>query len=325
MFVDDLPPAEELWWRAVCCAALGLAGGDDGWSLDDDLVLAHDGPGGHRFRLQRLYGTRLVLWGSVPGGSGAPVTGVPGWTNSDAVRQWVRRSNVGLIAWAAHGEWDTATPTADPAPIVAPAMTPLPEDFLERAMAGVVTEADLRDQLDETPTDDEHLATALDLLSRAGQSGRPARGQLRTLLTREIHAQMRLAEERPRLLPQRPAQLVRWTRVATPGEGFVFTARAERGRIVAHRHGGLGEQFRGSLERVLQELWREESDPESGAWLFARVRFHQGRTDFDRVFDSWPTWYAGEPHSIPELEWEMAQRSADWRPRWTRLLPGLRA
>ena len=80
-----------------------------------------------------------------------------------------------------------------------------------------------------------------------------------------------------------------------------------------------------SLTNVLRTLHQEEAGEESGAWLFARVTSDGVVVRFDRAFDSWPAWYqvrhSSQGPSLDDLAWEMAQRTASWRPAWASLLP----
>lgn len=323
MDIDDLPDPGELWWPFAVLAAIDRAQGRRVWTLDaGNHLLSHDGPDGEQIRLQRMYGGRLVLWGNPAGEAPLPVSwsGIPGWATSDVVRRWLRQTGATLLAWHHHDEWDGATPDADAGAVLAPLLNAdVPSGLLAAARSGKATARDVLEVVGEHADPERGLA----VLQDARQSGAPVQGRIKSMLSGEIHAQMRRTPERDRVLPQRPANLVRWSRVASPPPGFRFTVRADRGRLVPDPESDtLSDQFRTQLLSVLGQLLADEASEDGGAWLYARVQMVGPRMDFERRFDSLPDWYTDTPHSLESLRWEMDQRHRDWRPAWAALLPG---
>ncbi len=315
MDVDELPPAEGLWWAAAALAARDRAltdATDAGWRLDSrNQVLHHEPPDGRRLRLQRLFGGRFAMWGTDPADTAHRVwSGIPGWAGTD-VDEWWERSGATFVAWHTRDGWDTATPEASLLPV---------EPLLTAYAEGLGAAA----------TDPTVLATLIGggdaeaaraVLSEARAEAPTRRARVRGMLAREVQAQMTGSPERDRLLPQRPVVVVRWARAARPPAGFAFSVHHDGDRVVEdtsnHR---LDEQFRSSLLNIFALLHREESDPASGSWVFARVTFDGINVSFDRAFDSRPHWYAGEGPSLEMLAAEMSRRDPSWRPPWSRLL-----
>lgn len=322
MEIDDLPDPGELWWPFAALAAVDRARGSRVWTFDaGNHLLAHDGPDGGQIRMQRLYGQRLVIWGHAAGEDPHPASwsGIPGWVTSDAVRLLLGQAGATLLAWHHHGEWDGATPLADPASVLAPLLdAEAPAGLVARARRGTITLDDVAEELAGDGDPERGLA----VLVGAARSAPPLQGRVKALLAGEIHAQMRATPERDRIQPQRPAALVRWARVAALPDEFTFTARAERGRLVPDPESDdLDEQFRTQLLNVLAQLHHEEASDDGGAWLYVRVHVAGPRVTFERRYDSLPDWYADTPHSLEALAWEMDQRHRDWRPAWASLLP----
>lgn len=321
MWVDDLPDADRLWWRFAVLAALDRAVGGTTWSFDPrHHMLRYDAADGARLRMQRLYTRRSVLWGNAAGERTPRAwTGVPGWATSDAVLHWLHETGASALAWWSRGEWDTATPEQEVGPMLAPLLgAEVPHDLVQQASRQQVTAGRLHDLLGPRA----EASAALDLLRRAAGETSAAQGQVGRFLEAEVHQQMRAARERDRVLPQRPVPLVRWSRVADLPGTFTFVVRCEFGRLVADiGNDYVGEQHTSALLNVLGTLLHDEATDDGGAWLFARVRRVAGRLEYDRAFDGWPEWYDGPGPSLRALAWEMSQRSAPWRPPWSRLLP----
>lgn len=321
MYAEDLPDGARLWRAFTTRAALGHGRGDGPWRFDaQEQVLRYDAPDGVQLRMQRLYGSRFVLWGRVPGDAPQPDwTGVPGWASSEAVHRWFARVGATFMAWHHRDGWDTATPEAD----LARAVGPLLADDLPAEVAGSEPGVDA---FEELLKEDGDAAAAWAVVVGAGADGPPARGRVRTLLTAEIRAQMQLTRDRERILPGRPVAVVRWTRVAAPPPGFRFGMHLERDALVeAPDNDELSEQFRSSLVNVLTQLHHEEADAQWGSWLFARIRYDGVNVHFDRAFDGRPSWYPHQGPSLGTLASEMSRRTPEWRPAWSRLLPDLPA
>jgi hypothetical protein len=319
MDVEALPAADRLWWSFAVRAALAAGRGETTWAFDPEhLLLRHDGAE-TRLRMQRLYGGRVVLWGRTDDTPpGREWTGIPGWATSDAVHEWLRGTGGTFIAWHARDGWDTATPAVDIAPAVDPVLVDdLPDGLVDVVAAGGHVDVRLLDGLVADPT------PVLDVLRGAAGEAPPVQGTVRSLLAGEIRAQMRLTRERPRLLPRRPVQLVRWARIAEPARGFRHVVHQQAlGELVPDRgNTALATQFRTTLDNVLRRLHVEEADDTSGAWLFARVTHDGATVQLDRAFDSRPPWFADDGPSLAVLGAEMARRSPGWRPAWSRLLP----
>ncbi|HET7350223.1 MAG TPA: hypothetical protein VFJ28_04750 [Marmoricola sp.] len=324
MEIDDLPDPADLWWSWVFLAALHRAGHDAACGYDERHGVLHlDAADGSWLRLQRVLRTRSVLWGrstQVPPAPPDARHGAPDWAVTDATL--ARRPS--FMAWHAHGEWDHSSPAEDTGVV-----------HLLRPILGVdphaaaVVRAGTTDAAALAPwIDGPHLDEAVALV-RAAAAGSPTRrlGAVRTRLRDQIHEQMRESPERDRMLIQRPPSLVHWARVNGPDVPFEYAVMALRGRMTTSAYNTrLPRATVHTLDNVLAALHHEEASTESGAWLFARVTFDGTLVSFDRAFDSWPEWYrvvnAGEGPGLEDLAWEMAQRSAPWRPTWSRLLPG---
>lgn len=325
MDVEALPAADLLWWsfavRAALAAGSPEAAGRRVWSFDPcELMLRYDGAGA-RLCMQRLYGGRVVLWGRTEDADARAWTGIPGWATSDAVREWLRSAGATFVAWHARDGWDTATPGVDLAPAIDPLLAgDLPDGLVGAARRGSVD----RDLLAAVVADPD---AALEVLDAAAGEAPPVQGTVRSLLAGEIREQMRLTPERPRLLPQRPVQLVRWARIATPPAGFSHAVHLHAAGELRPAAGNtpLAAQFRTTLDTLLVQLHREEADPASGAWLFARVTHDGVGVHVERAFDSRPEWYDEPGPSLDVLAAEMSRRAPAWRPAWSRLLPQLPA
>jgi hypothetical protein len=147
---------------------------------------------------------------------------------------------------------------------------------------------------------------------------------VRDRLQQQIHQQMRQSGEAVRHVAQRPALLVRWARIADLGFPFENAVMNERGRLVpARTNVPLPSPYDATLANLFQQLLGEETDQDSGAWLFARVSYDGAQATLDRSYDSWPTWFRSrsEGPTLAGLAWEMAQRTPAWRPAWASLLP----
>lgn len=325
MDVDDLPPADRLWWPFAVLVALATVRGDDGWSFDArHQQLTRNVPDGGWLRMQRLYGGRAVLWASSsgPGTETGPSprsswTGIPGWATSDAVHDWLHYHGATFVAWHSRHGWDTATPSVSPDAALAPLLdADLPEALIDAAAAGTVDATMLAQLVDGDPTD------ALDLLRSARHEAAPVQGAVRTFLANEIRAQMLHTRDRDRLLHQRPAQLVRWARIANVPAGFHHAVHQQgNGLDAAPGNTPLAAQFLLTLTNVLESLHREEATDQGGAWLFARVGYDGLNLGFDRRFDGRPYWYVGAGPTLDTLADEMARRHPAWRPAWAALLP----
>ncbi len=316
-----MPDPGEIWWPFAVLAAIDRCLGRQEWTFDaGNHLLAHEGEDGGQIRVQRLYGKRTVLWGHSAGESPEPTSwsGIPGWATSDAIRHWLRQEGATLLAWHHHGEWDGATPHADAGTVLAPLLqADVPPRLVQRSRAGKVDIDDLRKVLGGSGVAERGLTVLREAMAEA----HPVQGQVRSLLSNEIHAQMRQTRDRDRMQPQRPVALVRWARVADVPEHFRFTVRAERGRLIADPESdALPAQFRTQLLNVLAQLHVEEASEKGGAWLFARVSCDGSRVSFDRAYDGTPQWYDDTPIPLDALAWEMSQREPSWRPAWATLL-----
>lgn len=320
---EELPEAEDLWWSWAVLAALHRAVGNTACRFHSrDLVLALDGTDGSWLRMQRTFGSRIVLWGRsavAPPSALDARRGAPDWALTDATLEaWPT-----FMAWHVHGEWDTSAPGEDEGAIhlLRPILTMDPR-VVDLGRRGELTP----DQL-AAYAHGEALEAAAELLQQAAAPA-PAtpRGSVRTRLRDQIHQQMRDAEETDRVLLQRPPALVHWARVNGPGVPFEHAVMAQRDGLVATKaRTRLPEPTARSLHNVLGELHRAEASEESGAWLFARVVSDGVTLRLDRAFDGWPSWfevtYAEQGPSLEELAWEMSQRTPRWRPAWATLLP----
>lgn len=324
MDVEELPHADDIWWPFAVRAALDTAAHRDTWRYDAaERLLRYDGPDGTRLRMQRLYGGRMVLWGTHPDPRRAALTswsGIPGWATSDAVHGWLQRIGATFVLWHYRDGWDSATTGPQPDEPLALLLDndDLPPRLLAAAAAGHATAEDLAPLLDDA-TDP---APALALLTAAHVDGPPAQGAVRMLLATEIQAQMRITQDRERNLPQRPAVVVRWARVAEPPPGFTFSMHQQDGGLgPALGNSPIAEQFRLTLVNVFEQLHAEEASETSGAWLFARLSFDGRNVHFERAFDGRPWWYEDDGPTLRTLAAEMRRRSREWRPAWSGLLP----
>ena len=321
---DELPEPEDLWWSWVVLAALHAATGNDTCGFDaGNRVLHLDSSDGSWLRMQRTLGTRTTLWGRSSQAPPAPPDarhGAPDWALTEATED--RRPS--FLAWHARGEWDTSSPCNDEGAIhlLRPILTVDPR-AVEAVRRGEADPDTLARWSNGT-----HLEAAAELVRLA--SANPPRtptGGVRARLRDQIHDQMRDADERDRMLIQRPPSIVQWSRVNGPGFPFSYAVMAVHNRLTpAPSNSRLPEASVRTLTNVLRNLHRDEASEESGAWLFARVTSDGVVVGFDRAFDSWPEWYpvhhVSQGPTLDDLAWEMAQRSPRWRPAWASLLPG---
>ncbi|MCW2867828.1 MAG: hypothetical protein JWR20_2016 [Marmoricola sp.] len=348
-----MPDAEDLWWSWVVLSALHRAAGDRSCGFDpEELVLSLDAPDGSWLRLQRVLGSRLVLWGRSALAAPAPADarrGAPDW----ALSQATHGDRPTVVAWHAHGEWDLSHHGEDDGllPLLRPVLAVDPR-LVAVARAGDLDADRLAAHLPAPRPPERDLEAALALVAAADAA--PAAGPAVSVLTRlrdQVHQQMRDAVERheaaddpggpggppgpgsprgsgaDRVLLQRPPAVVHWARTNGPGTPFTWSVMWLRGEAVPGAgNTRLPDPVRRSLTNVLAELHRSEAGEESGAWLFARVHSPDGVVvAFDRAFDSWPDWYAVHHRdrgpSLADLAWEMSQRAPAWRPAWASLLP----
>lgn len=346
MNADDLPTAEDLWWSWAVLAATDRSIGGDTWSLDvDDHTLRLDRPGGW-LRMQRLEGGRAVLWGyddysaDDARAHGLDVLdGAPGWARSDVLTRSVRTEGAGFLAWQAHGEWDTSTPDLDDGAdlLLDPLRNADSVGHTAVALSSSIVPAHLHQLLSGARTG--HLDEA-DWAAYLGNAGDPqpglellrnaddeaqltAQGSARTRLRQTVHAQMREATERERVVVERPAVLVQWSRITDLPVAFEHAVMVDQDRLLpATTNTGPPEQFALTLTNVLRQLHHDEASDESGAWLFARVVYDGRAVSLDRAFDHWPAWFTDDHGpSLEGLAWEMDQRHPDWRPGWASMLP----
>ena len=320
---DDLPDPGDLWWSWVVLAALHRAVGDERCVLDERLRMLHLETGdGSWVRMQRTLGSRAVVWGRSLLAPPAPADAreaAPDWALTEALEG----PRPTFLAWFAHGEWDTSSPGADEgaAHLLRPILTVDPR-AAELARAGRL-DADALARW----TDGEHLEAAAELAQRARTTAPTGSvGAVRARLRDQIHDQMRDAQERDRMLLQRPPVLVRWLRASGPRARFEYAVMMTRQRtVVSPTSSSLSEPVARSLANVLTGLHSEEAGEQSGAWLFARVVSDGVVIVLERAFDSWPEWFqvrhVDQGPSLEDLAWEMQQRSAAWRPLWASLLP----
>jgi hypothetical protein len=273
-------------------------------------------------RMQRSRGRRAGLWGRSALASPSPPDarhGAPDWALTEATEEQCPT----FLAWYAHGEWDASAPCTDEGAIhlLRPLLTVDPR-AVELARSGRATAGTLA-----AYAHGEHLEEAAELVRLAGADApRRARGSVGFRLRDQIHDQMRDTEEADRMLLQRPPSLVQWSRINGPGTPFEYAVMVIRDRFVpAETNTVLPDAAVGTLTNVLGGLHRDEASDESGAWLFARVTSDGTVVRFDRVFDSWPQWYAvrhpSQGPSLEDLAWEMGQRTPAWQPAWATLLP----
>lgn len=71
---------------------------------------------------------------------------------------------------------------------------------------------------------------------------------------------------------------------------------------------------------LLHALWQEETDPEHGAWMFARIDAAGRTMRVDRWYDSVPSWWEGpiadRPIAGADVGWHLEHRSGDWQPSY---------
>lgn len=320
---EDLPDVDDLWWSWAVLAAVHRAVGNDACRFDSrDLVLTLEADDGSWLRMQRSHGPRAVVWGRSALAPPSPVDarhGAPDWALSEATLG----DRPTFVAWHVHGEWDASDPGEDAgvAQLLRPILTMDPR-VVELGRRGELTP-----DLLAAYAGGEQLDAAVELVHRAGTAPAPGpQGSVLTRLRDQIHEQMRDAEERDRMLLQRPPSVVYWARVNGPGVPFVHAVMLLHDRLTAATDNTrLPEPARRSLDNVLGALHREEASEDSGGWLFARVHSDGAVVGFDRAFDSWPSWFR-VPHpslgpSLEDLAWEMSQRATPWRPAWATLLP----
>ncbi len=319
---ESLIHPDDLWWPMVLLAARHVVEEDGAGSIDvEDSCVCLTGVDNY-VQLQRFRGDRAVLWGRVGDHEGPSLEDVPDWALTDPLDQAVRTRGINYVAWFAHGEWDAVTSAARGAPeLLLSRMPSVDPDVVEAARANDFECAALRDFLGADP----HEVVEL-LRSASSELSPPVGGTVSGRLLRQIHEQMRDATEADRMLIQRPAVLVQWSRVNGPPPPFEYAVMAARNQLVpATTNSRFTTTVTRSLTNVLHKLRHEESSDEYGAWLFARV-WHDGRMlHFDRAYDSWPAWFqvrqTGQGPSMADLAWEMDQRERPWRPRWASLLP----
>lgn len=322
---EALVHPDDLWWPMVVLAARHVVDDDGGGSLDlHDNCVCLVGVDNY-VQLQRFRGGRAVLWGRVGDHEGPALDEVPDWALTDRLARSVRTQGVNYVAWFAHGEWDAVTSAARGAPeLLLSRMPSLEPEVVEAARRNDFDSEALRDFLGADPHQ------VVELLRSAGSTPAPVGGTVGGTvgdrLLRQIHEQMRDAAEADRMLIQRPAVLVQWSRVNGPPPPFEYAVMAARNQLVpAPTNSRFTTAATRSLTNVLHKLRHDESNDQYGAWLFARV-WHDGRMlHFDRAYDSWPAWYQvrqpGQGPSMADLAWEMDQRARQWRPLWASLLP----
>jgi hypothetical protein len=303
-------------------AALHRAVGNKACSFDaDDLLLSLDSQDAW-LRMQKTHGQRAVLWGRSSLAPDSPLDarrGAPDWALSDATE--ARQPT--FLAWHAHGEWDSSALGQDEGALhlLRPLLTVDPR-VVALGREGRLTPDELA-----AYAHGEHLEEAAEIARLAAVSApRTSGGSVRSRLRDQVHGQMRDTDDVDRELMQRPPILVQWSRANGPGVPFEYDVMAIRGRVVpSPLNSRLPDHVVRSLGNVLSTLHQEEASEESGAWLFARVTSDGVVIRFDRAFDSWPTWYqvrhSSQGPSLDDLAWEMAQRTARWRPPWASLLP----
>lgn len=310
MEADDLASADDLWWSwAVLAAENRLPEGARGALDSEEHVLSYEN-GASWARMQRIGGGRAVIWGLAAGSVKDALTeqidvldGAPDWASSNAVWRSIRSTKPGFLAWYSRDGWDTSTSGMFDG--VVDLLTPLlraDPHLVAAARAGTTDSALLRDAHGVA-----HVA---------------AQGAIRKRLRSQIHRQMRDTVERDRGLPERPTLLARWLRVSEPAISFEHTVLVDSGKLVPLGDSPwLPEALQVSLTNILRELHRSEADEESGAWIAAQVRVAAGRITLARAFDSLPDWFTGKGPTMRALSWEMQQRSPEWRPAWSTLLP----
>ena len=318
---DELPEADDLWWSWVALAALDRAAGARECRFDpDSLLLRLDGADGSWLRMQRLHGSRAVLWGrsalAPPSPADARRT-TPDWALTEATGE--RRPT--FVAWHVHGEWDLSV-TSDEG--VAQALRPLLT--VDPRLVELVRSDDLDAQSLAPYAHGTDLEEAVALVRDAGSEPRRMPTSVRMRLRDQIHDQMRDTVETDRQRMRRPPVLVQWLRASGPSLPFEYAVMVVRGRIVpSPGNTRIPEPVQRSLNNVLRALHQEEADEHSGAWLFGRVVSDGVVVGFDRAYDGWPEWYRtrhrDEGPALEDLAWEMRQRSPHWCPAWATLLP----
>ena len=310
MEADDLASADDLWWSWAVLAAGDRLPEGARVSLDPtEHVLTYE-YGESRASMQRIGGGRAVLWGVAGGSTKDAISahlnvldGAPDWASSNAVWRSIRTTKPGFLAWYSRDGWDTST-------------TGMFDGVVDLLMPLLRADPHLVAEARAGLTDDPLLRDAQGVAHVAVQ------GAIRNRLKSQIHRQMRDTKERERGLPERPTLLARWLRVSEPAISFEYTVVVDEGELVPLGDAPwLPEALQASLSNVLRELHRDEAGEESGAWIAAQVRVAAGRITLARAFDSLPSWYTGKGPTMRALSWEMAQRSAAWRPAWATLLP----
>ena len=320
---EDLPGADDLWWSWVVLAALHTAVDNGACRLDtEQLVLALEDPDGGWLQMRRTHGSRAVLWGRssvAPTSYHDPRRDVPDWALTDATDD----CRPSFVAWFSHDEWDASASVADEGAVhLLRALLTVDPRLVALARAGgadaqALTAYAHGDRLEEAAA-----------VIAAGATDPPPvwAGSVRDRLRDQVHDQMREARERDRLLMSRPPALVQWSRVNGPAVPFQHAVLAVRqGFRLAPTNTRLPDPTLQTLTNVLRTLHTEEASEDSGAWLFARVTSDGVVVSFERVFDSWPEWFAtthvSQGPTLEDLAWEMRQRKPRWRPAWASLLP----
>ena len=317
--LDSIPDADELWWRFVILAAIGISGGEESpfsHNPSSQVLAYHDG--NLLLAMQRLYHDRIVLWGRTENGQPTGAwTGIPGWATSDAVHDSLEQMGATFLLWHARDGWESAIFDPD----IASALSVILDHDISPATVtaarnGSLSAAGLASLGAGNPDG------ACKVLDEAAGEAPPVQGTVRRLLALEIEAQMRRTQDRDRLLPQRPVPLVRWATVAKPPGGFTYAVRASGSGLVRTNDfiPRLQTDSLQSLHNVLTELYLDEANSASGGWLFARARFNGVQIHLDRAFDGQPLWSSQAPN-LEELADEMNRRSQEWRPAWSLLLP----
>jgi hypothetical protein len=71
---------------------------------------------------------------------------------------------------------------------------------------------------------------------------------------------------------------------------------------------------------LLYALWQEETDPDHGAWMFARIDAAGRTLRVDRWYDSIPSWWQGpiadRPIDGADVAWHLDHRSERWQPSY---------
>lgn len=327
---EDIPLPRELWWSAVVLAALqratAYADATPGCRFErDTMLVALDLADGSWLRVQRCPGERYVLWGRSAMAPEAPLDArreAPDWALSRATDP----GRPTFVAWWAHGEWDASSPQDEGVPLLLRPLLTVNPHLVGLAATGALAAEDLAGAVPVVGTPSDLAAATSLLVDAAGPAPRLTRGTRVSRLRDQVHQQMREATEADRMLLQQPPELVRWAQVHGPRRGFEHAVMVRRHELVeAPANTALPRAARRTLAHVLRDLHRQESAPDHGAWLFARVRSDGVVTRFDRAFDHWPSWWRvahpAQGPTLDELAWEMGQRAPAWRPSWSSLLP----